>query len=254
MYHTLVVPEYKENHESSGDDEEKKSFADLCAYMAGFLRGEYEMSPWHGAPVDEETLPLVEVLSNIARTGVMLTMEGQPGECLEWPDGSLNAGAYPSGHLLSAEGQDMNEYDGEKQKGLHVRKRAYTTALIKTDIIDRFLDQLQVESQNSTIGVRVDYDTKKVTAIGTIASFQVEGWKIINLTEYTTPSGTVDRATNFMTVPEFWSHYEAEAFGKVADEYDCTGCSFVELIDSRWCHGGQADNIYTALKASLQNK
>lgn len=233
----------------------KKSFAELCAYMVGFLHGEHGTSPWHAAPVDEETLPLVEVLSNVARTGVMLTMEGQPGECLEWPDGSLYAGTRPAGHLISADGRDMDEYDGEpegeKQTGLHVRKRAYTTALIRTDIIDRFLDQLQVESKNSTIGVRVDYDTKKVTTIGTIASFEVEGWRMVNLTEYTTPSGIVARETNFHTVPETYLIFEHEAFRSVADEFDCTGCSYVFLIDSRWCHGGQVDHIYSALKKVL---
>lgn len=46
-----------------------------------------------------------------------------------------------------------------------------------------------------------------------------------------------------------WS--EAEAFGNVADEYDCTGCSFVFLIDSSWCHGGQVDHIYSALTKVL---
>ena len=67
----------------------KKSFKALCNLMIDFFDGKDDFSPWHGGPVDEETEPIIPTLKAIANTGVMITIEGQPGVCKYVPHGRI---------------------------------------------------------------------------------------------------------------------------------------------------------------------
>ncbi len=58
------------------------SYVELQELMMLFLDGKLETSPWHGDPVDEETVPLLQNLINIVMRG-FVTVESQPGTCDE---------------------------------------------------------------------------------------------------------------------------------------------------------------------------
>jgi hypothetical protein len=51
---------------------------ELKEHMILFLEGKHKENPWHGGPVDSETVPLLGNLIMINRLG-MVTFEGQPG-------------------------------------------------------------------------------------------------------------------------------------------------------------------------------
>jgi hypothetical protein len=62
--------------------EKSESFRNLQENMVLFLQGKCDENPWHGAPVDPETIPLLETLREINIKG-FITVEGQPGTILD---------------------------------------------------------------------------------------------------------------------------------------------------------------------------
>ena len=57
-----------------------KSFPELINTNIGFLKGEIYATPYHGAPIDRETLPLLQSLIEINKFGFIST-GGQPAVC-----------------------------------------------------------------------------------------------------------------------------------------------------------------------------
>lgn len=67
-------------------DPRNKDYSDMSMFkrfqmlMIMFLKGEIYSNPFHLAPVDRETIPLLKTLIRINEAG-FVTIEGQPGEC-----------------------------------------------------------------------------------------------------------------------------------------------------------------------------
>jgi hypothetical protein len=55
------------------------SLSELKRHMVHYLNGKYTTSPWHFAPVDEETIPLLGNLIQLNQMG-FITSQGQPTE------------------------------------------------------------------------------------------------------------------------------------------------------------------------------
>lgn len=59
---------------------EAESFDDMTILMSKFLVGKLDRTPWHGAPVDPETIPMLDSLRMLNVMGFM-PVESQPGTC-----------------------------------------------------------------------------------------------------------------------------------------------------------------------------
>jgi hypothetical protein len=64
---------------ASFDWKDVSTFKDLQQNVILFLRGKHTTSPWHGTPVDPETVPLLEDLITLNQGG-FITTESQPDE------------------------------------------------------------------------------------------------------------------------------------------------------------------------------
>jgi len=90
-----------------------QSFNDLCNAMVVSIKNRCE-TPWHLGGTDDETEEIIPSLINIANTGNMFTIEGQPGIC---------------------ERYDTSPNFGQQQ-------RAYTAGFIRKTIIEKFINNL----------------------------------------------------------------------------------------------------------------
>ena len=62
-----------------------KNFTELQDCIVEYLKGEYRCNPWCCAGIDSETIPMVESLVEINKSG-FVTIEGQPGVNTIWAD------------------------------------------------------------------------------------------------------------------------------------------------------------------------
>jgi len=90
---------------------EIKNFTQLQDCMIKYLQGEYKCNPWVCDKIDPETVPILQSLIDINRSG-FITLVSQPGVNIIWPDGTV-------------------EY-----------QRAFITGFIPKDKCDRFIDSL----------------------------------------------------------------------------------------------------------------
>jgi len=62
-----------------------KNFTELQDCMVEYLKGEYRCNPWCCAGIDSETIPILECLVDINKSG-FVTVVGQPGVNTIWAD------------------------------------------------------------------------------------------------------------------------------------------------------------------------
>ena len=294
----------------------KKIFKALCNHMVGFFDGT-ENSPWHGGSVDEETEPIVPTLKAIAKTEVMITINGQPGVCEYYPQGSIrddfvtqlttirykdDSYELTFGDKSPAQVGDWVVFDSKNTKatitrvegntvvvnqysyyaneqgngpyagkekppvhdltldsvtiremGLYQEQRAYTSAMIKTELVDAFFEELQRLSGGLSCGIRVDYDTREQTFLGDFKTFadmkHPEFGDGVNATCYIQKTG---QRTKPLTVWSGSDHFRN--FNNVEQDYDMSGVSCVTIVDTRWCRTEQVNHILAAIQAVTTKK
>jgi hypothetical protein len=99
------------------DWSDARTFADLVVLNVRFLRGKLKETPYHGAPVDEETVPLLPKLIRINQLGFVST-QGHPAD--------RESGRYKQSNPFFKKG--MREYYIYEQKsfieGILLKSRA----------------------------------------------------------------------------------------------------------------------------------
>lgn len=294
----------------------KKSFKALCDQMLGFFDGDDD-SPWHGGPVDQETEPILPTLRAIAKTGVMITIEGQPGVCKYYPQGSIRDDFVTQlttirykddryeltfGDKSPAQVGDWVVFDSKNTKatithvkgntvvvnqysyyaneegngpyagkekppvhdltldsvtiremGLDQKQRGYTSAMIKTELVDAFFEELQRLSRGLSCGIRVDYDTREQTFLGDFETFadmkHPEFGDGVNATCYIQKTGKMTKPTTVWSKVDYFSE-----FRRVDKTYDMSGLSYVNIVDTEWCRTEQINHVLAAIQAVTTKK
>ena len=296
----------------------KKSFKALCNLMIDFFDGKDDFSPWHGGPVDEETEPIIPTLKAIANTGVMITIEGQPGVCKYVPHGRIrdnfvtqltNIIYKHDGYKLTLKDKSpaqvgdwvvfnskntkatithvkgktvvVNQYSyyaneegngpyAGKEKppahdlnldsvtiieiGLDQKQRAYTVAMIKTELVDAFFEELQRLSGGLSCGIRVDYDTREQTFLGDFETFADMKHPTlgdgVNATCYIQKTGEMTKPTTTWSKIDHFGNFSSADH----ENYDMSGVSCVTIVDTQWCRTEQINHILAAIQAVTTKK
>lgn len=132
------------------------------------------------------------------------------------------------------------------------QQRAYTSAMIKTELVYAFFEELQKLSGGLSCGIRVDYDTRKKTFLGDFEKFadmkQPTLGDGVNCTKLIDSSGV----KKLLTVWSESDHFNE--FRRVDKNYDMSGVSCVTIVDTQWCRTEQINHILAAIQSVTTKK
>jgi hypothetical protein len=120
-----------------------RTFDDLIELNVAFLRGRIIQTPYHLAPIDQETIPLVKDLVDLHLQGRVLTLQGQPGICEQGDWGFSEQRPYLCGFVDEA---TLTKILRHLRK--HPKKFAYRFCNVSNnEIIRNFYTPLNVTRQ-----------------------------------------------------------------------------------------------------------